>query len=257
MSVFIQPATSLKYGPFVWCPACLDSNREAAETITNVCQWMRSSLLRVLPWCAGISTSVMHCQWLLCCMQSCRRNLNTVGKPTPMPGLPELAGLVGQMAAQWEARAQQQATHMDTDVEAVSESPADGAGQPPAADAVIEAASDTATAAEATTAEMEPATAAETSMTEAAGSTATTAAQLITDSHAEAEPSSATPQAAVGPDVNGTSGPTEAEQQPAVDANADDTGATDAVADVHTGSDPDRKDAVVSQRQKKKTVSKK
>lgn len=168
-----------------------------------------------------------------------------------MPGLPELAGLVGQMAAQWEARAQQQATHMDTDVDAVPDSPADGAGQPSAADAVIEAASDTATAAEASTAEMDPATAADPSTTEAAGSTATGV-------HAEAEPSSATPQAAVGPDVNaGTSGPTEAEQEPAVDANADDTGATDAVADVHAASDLDRKDATVPQRQKKKKLSKK
>lgn len=32
-----------------------------------------------------------------------------------IPGLPELAGLVGHMAAQWEAHAQQQAMRMETD----------------------------------------------------------------------------------------------------------------------------------------------
>ena len=47
-------------------------------------------------------------------LQSCRRNLSTVGKPVIIPGLPELAGLVGNMAAQWEAQAQQQAMQMET-----------------------------------------------------------------------------------------------------------------------------------------------
>lgn len=58
-------------------------------------------------------------------LQSCRRNLNTVGKPDIIPGLPELAGLVKQMAAQWETRMQQQeAAQMDTDSTAVEETAA-------------------------------------------------------------------------------------------------------------------------------------
>lgn len=42
-------------------------------------------------------------------LQSCKRNLSTLGKPSVIPGLPELASLVGQMASQWEHKAQQQA----------------------------------------------------------------------------------------------------------------------------------------------------
>ena len=57
-------------------------------------------------------------------MQSCRRNLNTTGKSVVIDGLPELAGLVGQMAAQWETRMQQQATQMDTDSTAAEETAA-------------------------------------------------------------------------------------------------------------------------------------
>ena len=48
-------------------------------------------------------------------VQSCRRNLSTIGKPVVIPGLPELAGLVGQITAQYEARMQQQAMQVDTD----------------------------------------------------------------------------------------------------------------------------------------------
>lgn len=54
-------------------------------------------------------------------LQSCRRNWSTVGKPVIIPGLPELAGLVGDMASQWEAHAQQQAMQMETDDGAVEE----------------------------------------------------------------------------------------------------------------------------------------
>lgn len=52
---------------------------------------------------------------------SCRRNLSTHGKPTIVAGLPELAGLVGQMAAQWEAKAQQEATRMGTSTTEIEE----------------------------------------------------------------------------------------------------------------------------------------
>ena len=58
-------------------------------------------------------------------LQSCRRNLSTVGKPVVIPGLPELAGLVGDMAAQWEAHAQQQAMPSETDGGAAEEAVAD------------------------------------------------------------------------------------------------------------------------------------
>lgn len=59
---------------------------------------------------------------------SCRRNLSTVGRPVIIPGLPELAGLVGNMAAQWEAHAQKQATQIETDGRTAEEAtPADDA----------------------------------------------------------------------------------------------------------------------------------
>lgn len=69
-------------------------------------------------------------------LQSCRRNLNTVGKPVVIPGLPELAGLVGTMAAQWEAHAQKQAMQPETDGEAVQEATAGADSPAVAADAV-------------------------------------------------------------------------------------------------------------------------
>lgn len=49
--------------------------------------------------------------------------MNTVGKPVIIPGLPELASLVGNMAAQWEAHAQQ-AMQMETEGEAKEEAAA-------------------------------------------------------------------------------------------------------------------------------------
>lgn len=61
-------------------------------------------------------------------LQSCRRNLSIVGRPVIIPGLPELAGLVGNMAAQWEAHAQKQATQIETDGRTAEEAtPADDA----------------------------------------------------------------------------------------------------------------------------------
>ncbi|KAL3158109.1 hypothetical protein ABBQ32_011710 [Trebouxia sp. C0010 RCD-2024] len=70
---------------------------------------------------------------------SCRRNLNTVGKPIIIPGLPELAGLVGNMAAQWEAQAEKQAMQTETDG-AVEEATGDDDSPAVAADGVEDAA---------------------------------------------------------------------------------------------------------------------
>lgn len=72
-------------------------------------------------------------------LQSCRRNLNTVGKPIIIPGLPELAGLVGNMAAQWEAQAEKQAMQTETDG-AVEEATGDDDSPAVAADGVEDAA---------------------------------------------------------------------------------------------------------------------
>lgn len=194
---------------------------------------------------------------LQCCVQSCQRNLKTLGKPTIIPGLPELAGLVGQMAAQWEARAQQQATHMDTDAETPDDK-SDAAGCPETASAT-----DAATTSEvgATTAKHQVATAAAAGTSRAPGSKASAVTQDRTDAQEEAITSGAGEDATQSSDaVAGMSGAVEADEGPAVDANADaslsdvvaDARASEAVAGVSTEPDSTSMDAVENRRQKKK-----
>ncbi|KAA6418260.1 MAG: embryo defective protein [Trebouxia sp. A1-2] len=188
---------------------------------------------------------------------SCQRNLKTLGKPTIIPGLPELAGLVGQMAAQWEARAQQQATHMDTDAETPDDK-SDAAGCPETASAT-----DAATTSEvgATTAKHQVATAAAAGTSRAPGSKASAVTQDRTDAQEEAITSGAGEDATQSSDaVAGMSGAVEADEGPAVDANADaslsdvvaDARASEAVAGVSTEPDSTSMDAVENRRQKKK-----
>ncbi|DBB15126.1 TPA: hypothetical protein ACH3X3_004135 [Trebouxia sp. C0006] len=188
---------------------------------------------------------------------SCQRNLKTLGKPTIIPGLPELAGLVGQMAAQWEARAQQQATHMDTDAETPDDE-SDAAAGPETASATDAA---TTSEAPATTAEHQDATAAAAGTSRAAGSTASAVTQDRTDAQEEAKTSGADQGAAQSSEaVAGISGVIEADEGPAVDANADaslsdvvaDAKASDANAGVSNEPDITHMDAVENRRQKKK-----
>lgn len=61
-------------------------------------------------------------------MQSCQRKLETIGKPIVVPGLPELAGRVGHMAAQWEAHAQQEAARLGTSTTDADEADTDVVG---------------------------------------------------------------------------------------------------------------------------------
>lgn len=200
-----------------------------------------------------------HDRWpiLQCWVQSCQRNLKTLGKPTIIPGLPELAGLVGQMAAQWEARAQQQATHMDTDAETPDDE-SDAAAGPETASATDAA---TTSEAPATTAEHQDATAAAAGTSRAAGSTASAVTQDRTDAQEEAKTSGADQGAAQSSEaVAGISGVIEADEGPAVDANADaslsdvvaDAKASDANAGVSNEPDITHMDAVENRRQKKK-----
>ncbi len=184
-------------------------------------------------------------------LQSCRRNLNTVGKPTIIPGLPELAGLVGQMAAQWEARTQQRAMQMDTDGDttAVEETDATaGPTEPSAANASTTAAGGNATAVAAT-------------ISSSVSDSATAAAQESIVVQAEARPSGDAQEAAVADGAEaGISGKVGADEGPSVDANADpavpdvvvDAKAADTVAGVSTTPDASSADAVETRRQKKK-----
>ncbi len=200
-----------------------------------------------------------HDRWPIvqCCVQSCQRNLKTLGKPTIIPGLPELAGLVGQMAAQWEARAQQQATHMDTDAE-TPEDDSDAAAGPETASAAGAA---TTSEAGATTAEHQDATAAAAGTSRAPGGTASAVTQDRTDAQEEAKTSGADQGATPSSDAAaGISGAIEADEGPAVDANADaslsdvvaDARASEASAGVSNEPDITNMDAVENRRQKKK-----
>lgn len=193
-------------------------------------------------------------------MQSCQRNLKTLGKPTIIPGLPELAGLVGQMAAQWEARAQQQAMHMDTDAGSPDDE-SDAAAGPETASATDAA---TQSEAGATTADREDATAAAAGTSRATVSTASAVIQDSTDAQEEAKTSDADEEATQSSDaVAGISGALEADKGPAVDANADaslsdvvaDARASEAVAGVSIEPDITSMDAVENRRQKKKKTT--
>ncbi len=193
-------------------------------------------------------------------VQSCQRNLKTLGKPTIIPGLPELAGLVGQMAAQWEARAQQQATHMDTDAETPDDE-SDAAAGPETASAADAAAKSEAGA---TTAEHQDATAAAAGTSRAPGSKASAVTQDRIDAQEEAKTSGAGQDATQTSDaVAGISGAIEADEGPAVDANADaslsdvvaDARASEAVAGVSIEPGITSMDAVENRRQKKKKTT--
>ena len=187
-------------------------------------------------------------------VQSCRRNLSTTGKPTVIPGLPELAGLVGQMAAQWEAHAQQQAVHMDTTADAETDAVAGADEAATATDLDTAAASDDATAVEA-------------AVTGPAGTSAAVVVQESTELHSEAAPSDNAELASTAVLNNGEAGisdPTNADEGPAVDANADppvhdttaDAKASEVVAGVSTAPDSTNADAAETRRQKKKKTRK-
>ena len=206
-----------------------------------------------------ICSAQSHDRWpiLHFAVQSCQRNLKTLGKPTIIPGLPELAGLVGQMAAQWEARAQQQATHMDTDAETPDDE-ADAAAGPETASATDAA---TTSEAGATTAEHQDATAAAAGTSRAAGSKASAVTPDRTDAQEETETSGAGQGATQSSEAAaGISGAIEADEGPAVDANADaslsdvvaDARASEASAGVSVEPDNTNMDAVENRRQKKK-----
>ena len=218
--------------------------------------------LASIPVYADVCSEQSHDRWptLQCCVQSCQRNLKTLGKPTIIPGLPELAGLVGQMAAQWEARAQQQATHMDTDADTPDDA-SDAAAGPGTASATD---ADTTSEAGATTAEDQDATAAAAGTSRAPGSKASAVTQDSTDAQQEAKTSDADQGAIQSSDaVAGISGAIEADEGPAVDANADaslsdvvaNARAAEAVAGVSIEPDITSMDAVENRRQKKKKKS--
>ena len=176
-------------------------------------------------------------------MQSCKRNLSTIGKPQVVPGLPELAGLVAQMTSQWEQKAQQKALQDMGMANAEATSIDDGAtvgGKPNTAVVQdLDMANAEATTVDGETTAAEPATAAAAS--DAAPATA------VSDSVA----ASSMQTGALGID--------EDQQGPAVDANAD-AAVDDAVVDAKatTGAagvapaDAPHADAAETRRQKKK-----